>query len=69
MCFSSRVLASVVIVAFAIAVVAVVTVAAVNMRSCLHGMHDNTLLQLPDKGRQVKVSSDKQPPIPFILDE
>lgn len=23
---------------------------------CLHGMHDNTLLQLPDKGRQVKES-------------
>lgn len=29
-------------------------VAAVNMRYCLHGMHDNTLLRLADKGRKVK---------------
>lgn len=27
---------------------------AVNMRYCLHGMHDNTLLRLADKGRKVK---------------
>lgn len=32
----------------------VVVVVAVNMRYCLHGMHDNTLLRLPDKGRKVK---------------
>lgn len=31
-----------------------VVVVAVNMRYCLHGMHDNTLLRLPDKGRKVK---------------
>lgn len=35
-------------------VAAVVVVVAVNMRYCLHGMHDNTLLRLPDKGRKVK---------------
>lgn len=31
-----------------------VVVVPVNMRYCLHGMHDNTLLRLPDKGRKVK---------------
>lgn len=34
--------------------VVVAVVVAVNMRYCLHGMHDNTLLRLPDKGRKVK---------------
>lgn len=34
--------------------VVVALVVAVNMRYCLHGMHDNTLLRLPDKGRKVK---------------
>lgn len=41
-------------VATLILLVVAVVVVAVNMRYCLHGMHDNTLLRLLDKGRKVK---------------